>query len=92
MTAVPGLDPPRDTRAAAPVPGMLDLSGRVLHVGILPLGARLAMLRVPDRHGTLSDVVLGLDAAGYEADRAYIGATVGRYANRIARGMGSPGC
>jgi aldose 1-epimerase len=64
----------------------IDLSGRVLQVGVLPFGARLAVLRAPDRDGTLADVVLGLDAAGYAADRAYIGATVGRYANRIAGG------
>ena len=30
--------------------------------------------------------MLGLDPAGYAADRAFLGATVGRYANRIAGG------
>jgi len=45
-------------------------------------------LETPDRRGRLGDVVLGHDdLAGYLAgNRAYFGAVVGRYANRIARG------
>jgi aldose 1-epimerase len=46
-------------------------------------GATLTSLTLPD--GT--DVILGFDTLdAYVAQRAYIGATVGRYANRIARG------
>jgi aldose 1-epimerase len=63
---------------------MIDLSGPVLQVGIVTLGARLALLRAPDRDGVAADVVLGL--ADYAADTDYLGATVGRYANRIAGG------
>jgi aldose 1-epimerase len=45
----------------------------------------LQSLVVPDARGTGADVVLGFDdARGYLADRAYHGATVGRYAGRIA--------
>jgi aldose 1-epimerase len=49
-------------------------------------GATLVELHVPDRHGTVVDVVLGFDdVAGYESpDNAHFGATVGRVANRIA--------
>ena len=48
-------------------------------------GATLVALRVPDRDGKLGDVILGYDnVAGYEGGTAYFGATVGRYANRIA--------
>ncbi len=48
-------------------------------------GATLVALRVPDRDGKLGDVILGYDSvAGYESGTAYFGATVGRYANRIA--------
>jgi aldose 1-epimerase len=48
-------------------------------------GATLVSLKVPDRHGKLGDVVLGYDKiAGYETGKAYFGATVGRYGNRIA--------
>jgi aldose 1-epimerase len=51
-------------------------------------GATLVELHVPDRDGTSGDVVLGFGSvAGYESDaNAYFGATVGRVANRIARG------
>ena len=48
-------------------------------------GATLVSLKVPDRHGKLGDVVLGYEkVAGYESGKAYFGATVGRYGNRIA--------
>lgn len=40
---------------------------------------------VPDRQGDLADVVLGYDdLAGYLRKSPYLGAVVGRYANRIA--------
>jgi aldose 1-epimerase len=67
-------------------PTMIDLRGPGLEVGVVALGARLAQLRTPDRDGVLGDVVLGLEPADYDADRAFLGATVGRYANRIAGG------
>lgn len=52
---------------------------------VITYGARLTELWVPDRTGVLADIVLGHgDAAGYVATRAYLGATCGRYANRIA--------
>ena len=52
---------------------------------ILTYGATLHKLLVPGRDGRLADVVLGqADAAAAEADPNYFGATVGRYANRIA--------
>ena len=50
-------------------------------------GARILSLEVPDREGAFGDVVLGHDTlAGYTADKAYFGATCGRFANRIAAG------
>lgn len=50
-------------------------------------GARLVALQAPDRSGRLADIVLGFsDAAGYAASGDYLGATCGRYANRIAGG------
>lgn len=52
---------------------------------IITYGARLAELWVPDRAGTLADIVLGHDdAPGYAATTGYLGATCGRYSNRIA--------
>lgn len=55
-----------------------------LALEVLDYGAAVRALRVPDRHGRLADVVLGYDdLAGYERDRFYLGAVIGRYANRI---------
>jgi len=54
---------------------------------IMTYGASLQSLLVPDRRGKLADVVLGYDSLqGYLDRRQYFGATVGRYAIRIARG------
>jgi aldose 1-epimerase len=53
---------------------------------VMTLGATLQSLLVPDRHGRADDIVLGYDtAAEYLANPQYFGATVGRFANRIAR-------
>jgi len=47
-------------------------------------GATLVAVRVPDRKGTLDNVVLGYDSLeAYTSDRTYMGATIGRFANRI---------
>lgn len=55
---------------------------------ISPQGARLVQLWVPGRDGTLADIVLGHDSAAeyHPPASTYIGATCGRYANRIAGG------
>lgn len=54
---------------------------------IMTYGAALQSLFVPDRAGHLADVVLGRDdLEGYVAVRRFLGATIGRYANRIANG------
>lgn len=56
-----------------------------LEARILTFGATLRSLSVPDKSGRKRDVVLGYTAvAGYETNSGYLGATVGRYANRIA--------
>ena len=56
-----------------------------LEAEVLTYGAALRVLRAPDRNGEPVDVVLGYDnVAGYESGGCYIGAVVGRYANRIA--------
>ena len=55
---------------------------------IINYGAIVVSLRMPDKNGTFADVVLGYDTlAGYEKDTFYIGGIVGRYANRIAKGV-----
>ena len=48
-------------------------------------GARLLSLRVPDAGGRMTEVVLGFgNLSAYRSDRSYMGATIGRFANRIA--------
>jgi aldose 1-epimerase len=67
--------------------GDVFLRSPTLEVGVLAHGARLTSVRSPDRTGRVGDLLLGLaDAAAYQADRAYLGASVGRFANRIAGG------
>lgn len=49
-------------------------------------GATLVSVVVPDRAGAGRHVVLGFSSLeGYQKDRCYMGSTIGRYANRIAR-------
>jgi len=53
-------------------------------VTVLSYGAAIQSLRVPGRGGEAVDVVLGYDsAAEYASGTFYLGATVGRVANRI---------
>ncbi len=59
---------------------------------ILTLGATLRRFVVADAQGHFDDVVLGFDTVEeYLHGRHYFGATVGRYANRIAQGRFSVG-
>src|SRR5262245_22869108 len=52
---------------------------------VITFGATLQALIVPDARGQCDDVVLGNDErSGYVTERRFFGATVGRYANRIA--------
>jgi aldose 1-epimerase len=57
-------------------------------VKVLNYGGTITDLVVPDRNGKFENVVLGFDTLEeyLQADNPYIGATIGRYANRIARG------
>ncbi len=54
-------------------------------VSITNYGAALVSWFAPDRNGHLSDILLGHDTpTGYATGTAYMGAVVGRWANRIA--------
>ncbi|XP_002021355.2 aldose 1-epimerase [Drosophila persimilis] len=61
---------------------------RGMCVSIITLGAIIQRINVPDVDGKLEDVCLGYDdVAGYYRNQpAYFGATIGRVANRVARG------
>jgi aldose 1-epimerase len=56
---------------------------------VINYGAIVTELDAPDRHGQLADIVLGFGSlADYETYNGdiHFGATIGRYANRIAKG------
>jgi len=56
-------------------------------VAVLTYGGILQQVVAPDREGRRADVTLGFDdLAGYLRPQPYLGALVGRYANRIAAG------
>ncbi len=60
-------------------------SGSGVCANIINHGAALVSLLTPDRHGALKNIVLGHNQLeDYQAERGYLGAIVGRYANRIA--------
>lgn len=53
-------------------------------VSVLDFGAHLVSIRVPDRAGKLADVCLGFETLEeYDKKPGHLGATVGRFANRI---------
>jgi aldose 1-epimerase len=61
-------------------------------VAVTSHGAYIVSILAADREGRTVDVVLGYrDLAGYLGDTGYLGAVVGRYANRIAGGAFSLG-
>ncbi len=73
--------------SGADVDAYLLLNARGMHVRVLTYGGIVQSLEVPDRAGTLADVVLGFDALEpYLANPFYFGALIGRNGNRIANG------
>ncbi len=59
-----------------------------LSMRVMELGGVVLSLMVPDRQGNLDDVVLGFDRLEpYLKESPYFGALIGRYGNRIAKGM-----
>ncbi|MCB0037180.1 MAG: galactose mutarotase [Anaerolineales bacterium] len=58
-----------------------------LEVRITNYGGAVVSILTPDREGALADIVLGFDRLdSYLQEQPYLGALVGRYANRIAQG------
>lgn len=84
------------TASPSPSPFMSGIDSFILHrdggirVTLTNLGATLMAIEAPDRHGRHANVLLGharvrdYPAAGAPGPDAYMGATCGRYANRIA--------
>jgi aldose 1-epimerase len=58
-----------------------------IEVSVIPYGGAITSLKTPDRHGQLADIVLGYDTVDdYIQNPRYMGALIGRHANRIADG------
>lgn len=58
-----------------------------MEVCITNFGGRIVSVMVPDKEGTMRDVVLGFDSIqDYIKYPSDFGATIGRYANRINQG------
>ena len=86
------------THDGSPV-SVISLDNGVISCKILTYGATLQSLCVPDRNGDPVDVVLGYNTLQeYMNNDGYLGAVVGRYANRIggarfnAERKGIPAC
>lgn len=75
-----------DTPAGQTVEVYTLVNNNGLKARLITWGATLTELHVPDKNGTLADVVLGFDdLASYLENPAYFGCTTGRVANRIAK-------
>ncbi|HEY6110253.1 MAG TPA: hypothetical protein VIV56_15240, partial [Gemmatimonadales bacterium] len=73
------------TPTGHPVEIFTFANARGLEVRALSYGGIIVSLVAPDRHGRPANVVLGHDSLeAYLHDSRYLGAIVGRYANRIA--------
>jgi aldose 1-epimerase len=70
----------------APVTEYTLTNSSGMQASILNYGGTITKLMVPDRNGKMGDVVLGFETFGgyMQKKDPYIGALVGRYANRIA--------
>ena len=67
---------------------LIQLDNGMISCEIITFGATIRSLTVPDRNGAPVDVVLGYDTLEeYLSHDGYLGATVGRFANRIAKGQ-----
>jgi aldose 1-epimerase len=75
------------------LPGGLEVSKYTLQnrnglsFSVIPFGAAMTELYMPDRRGNFDNIVLGYDALeDYITDPHNFGGTIGRFANRIAHG------
>jgi aldose 1-epimerase len=78
---------PFGTRDGRPVNLYTLTNAHGVEIRAMNYGGIITSIRVPDRKGQLADIVLGHDTLeGYIPNPPYLGAVVGRYANRIANG------
>jgi aldose 1-epimerase len=75
------------TREGRPINLYTLTNSHGVEIRAMNYGGIIVSMRVPDRKGQFADIVLGHDTLdGYIPNPPYIGAVVGRYANRIANG------
>jgi aldose 1-epimerase len=75
------------TPDGTPVEAYTSYNSQGASAKFVSYGATLAELHVKDGEGKLGDIVLGFDdLQGYLSNHPFFGATIGRYANRIAKG------
>lgn len=89
VTAKPAIkkEPFGKTADGAAVDSYTLTNAKGAEAKIITYGGIVVSLKVPDRTGKLSDIVLGYDSMdGYNKNAGYLGALIGRYGNRIARG------
>lgn len=91
MTTGANMSVSRSTFGETPDGQKVDLytcvNANGLVMKVMTYGAIVTQLQAPDRNGKLANITLGFDKLeGYLGDHPYFGATVGRYANRIAKG------
>ncbi len=67
---------------------LFTITAKNIEVKLVSYGARIVSVRVPDGKGHMGNVVVGPDSlAGFLENRSSVmGATIGRYANRIGGG------
>ncbi|KAF7838433.1 aldose 1-epimerase-like [Senna tora] len=72
------------SNAVDPKIGIYMLKRGDFQIKLTNYGATIMSFVVPDKHGNLTDIVLGFDSIdSYKNDSVYFGALVGRVANRI---------
>src|SRR5699024_4264920 len=91
MASAQGLNIEKSVFGTAPDGQTVDMytltNRRGMQVNLITFGARIQAIKVPDKNGQLVDVALGFKKLdGYLENNPYMGATIGRYANRIAGG------
>lgn len=73
------------TKDGIPVQKFTFANGNGYEIEMLNYGATIVSVKAPDRDGNVANVALGCDdIESYEANEASLGATVGRFCNRIA--------
>ena len=88
-TTLPGLNPKEfQAEIDGKQAGLYTLKNSAgMEVCITNFGGRIVSVLVPEKHGNRKDVVLGFDSlADYRNIPSDFGASIGRYANRIAQG------